>query len=141
MLTNSTDAESIEEFILSVARSRGIFNLKAYSIGIVSDYQKFFNLVLPKDVCDIFVVLSISRDDISSIIKGDLNKVRPTASVTLMYSNKLKKDKIVIGYAKAIKNTESNAIDETDRNKLSSKLLEPLKLKIHPDLYSLGITY
>ncbi len=69
MLVNSADIRNLEDFIMTVARSREIFNLKSYSLRIISDYTKFFNLILPKDVSDVLVILPISNDDLGNTIK------------------------------------------------------------------------
>jgi len=97
MLANSADIRNLEDFIMTVARSRGISNLKSYSLRIISDYTKFFNLILPKDVSEILVILPISNDDLGNIIKNELIRIRTDCSIIVLYSNRLQKDRIVIG--------------------------------------------
>ncbi len=55
MLSNYADIRNLEDFIMTVARSREISNLKSYSLRIISDYAKFFNLILPKDVREVLI--------------------------------------------------------------------------------------
>jgi len=97
MLANSADIRNLEDFIMTVARSREIFNLKSYSLRIISDYTKFFNLILPKDVSEILVILPISNNDLGNIIKNELIRIRTDCSIIILYSNRLQKDRIVIG--------------------------------------------
>jgi len=97
MLANSADIRNLEDFIMTVARSREISNLKSYSLRIISDYMKFFNLILPKDVSEILVILPISNDDLGNIIKNELIRIRTDCSIIVLYSNRLQKDRIVIG--------------------------------------------
>ena len=97
MLANSADIRNLEDFIMTVVRSREIFNLKSYSLRIISDYTKFFNLILPKDVSEILVILPISNDDLGNIIKNELIRIRTDCSIIVLYSNRLQRDRIVIG--------------------------------------------
>jgi len=97
MLANSADIRNLEDFIMTVVRSREIFNLKSYSLRIISDYTKFFNLILPKDVSEILVILPISNNDLGNIIKNELIRIRTDCSIIVLYSNRLQKDRIVIG--------------------------------------------
>lgn len=98
MLANSADIDNLEDFIMTVARSRDIFNLKSYSLKIISDYSKFFNIILPKDVSDILIVLPISRDDLGNTIKNELTKIRTSCSILVLYSSKLQKDRMAVGF-------------------------------------------
>jgi len=97
MLANSADIRNLEDFIMTVVRSREIFNLKSYSLRIISDYTKFFNLILPKDVSEILVILPISNNDLGNIIKNELIRIRTDCSIIVLYSNRLQRDRIVIG--------------------------------------------
>ena len=97
MLSNSADIRNLEDFIMTVVRSREISNLKSYSLRIISDYTKFFNLILPKDVSEILVILPISNNDLGNIIKNELIRIRTDCSIIVLYSNRLQRDRIVIG--------------------------------------------
>ena len=97
MLANSADIRNLEDFIMTVVRSREISNLKSYSLRIISDYTNFFNLILPKDVSEILVILPISNNDLGNIVKNELIRIRTDCSIIVLYSNRLQKDRIVIG--------------------------------------------
>ncbi|MEM4769026.1 MAG: DUF4898 domain-containing protein [Saccharolobus sp.] len=112
-----TNSEEIEEFIVAVARSRGIFNFKSYNLNVITDYQKFFNLILPKQLSEIFIILPSEKADITKKIKEDLYKIRPGASVIIMYSNKINNNNLMIGYS-----TIAKSVDATETlDKLESK--------------------
>jgi hypothetical protein len=140
MLANSADIRNLEDFIMTVVRSREIFNLKSYSLRIISDYTKFFNLILPKDVSDVLVILPISNDDLGNTIKNELIRIRTDCSIIVLYSNRLQKDRIVVGFRTVVNKTVDSEID-SNKNNMISKHLEPLGSKTHLNLYSLGITF
>ncbi len=97
MLSNYADIRNLEDFIMTVARSREISNLKSYSLRIISDYAKFFNLILPKDIREVLIILPISNDDLGNTIKNELIRIRTDCSIIVLYSNRLQKDRIVVG--------------------------------------------
>ncbi|MEM3972137.1 MAG: DUF4898 domain-containing protein [Saccharolobus sp.] len=135
-----TNSEDIEEFIVAVARSRGIFNFKSYNLNIITDYQKFFNLILPKQLSEIFIILPSEKDDITKKIKEDLYKIRPSASVIIMYSNKISNNNLMIGYSTITKSVDpTETLDKLKRN--FSKLLKLQEQGTHPNLYYLYTTF
>ncbi|TRM73219.1 DUF4898 domain-containing protein, partial [Sulfolobus sp. A20-N-F8] len=87
----------VEDYIIKVARTLSISDLRAFNTSIVSDYQKFFDLILPKDVINVLVVLPLNENDMANKIREAISKVRPSASLTIMYS-KNASQKIYMGY-------------------------------------------
>ncbi|QGA53243.1 DUF4898 domain-containing protein [Sulfolobus sp. E5-1-F] len=140
MLTNSAGTGNLEDFIMTVARSREIFNLKSYSLRIISDYTKFFNLILPKDVRDVLVILPTSRDDLGNTIKNELTRIRTSCSIIVLYSTRVEKDRMVIGF-RVIASKTVNSEANSDKNRMISMHPEPQGSKTHLNLYSLGITF
>ena len=135
-----TNSEEIEEFIVAVARSRGIFNFKSYNLNIITDYQKFFNLILPKQLSEIFIILPSEKDDMAKKIKEDLYKIRPSASVIIMYSNKINNNNLMIGYSTIAKSVDATeTLDKLKRN--FSKLLKLQEQGTRPNLYYLYTTF
>ena len=135
-----TNSEEIEEFIVAVARSRGIFNFKSYNLNVITDYQKFFNLILPKQLSEIFIILPSEKDDIAKKIKEDLYKIRPNASVIIMYSNKINNNNLMIGYSTIAKSVDATeTLDKLKRN--FSKLLKLQEQGTRPNLYYLYTTF
>ncbi|AOS58379.1 SIFV.gp27-like protein [Sulfolobus islandicus filamentous virus 2] len=86
----------MEEFIVKIAESKGISNLKSYHFSIISNYENFFNFILPKDVVEILVVLPFDEEK-TKTIKHAITNIRGKASITIMYSEKIR-DKMVIGW-------------------------------------------
>ncbi len=93
MMTNT----ELEDHIIKIARTLNIFNFRAYNISIVSDYQKFLEFILPKNVTNVLVVLPLNENHISNQIKEVISKIRPSSSLTIMYSNNINQ-KMYIGY-------------------------------------------
>lgn len=136
----SADYNNLEEFIIKVARTKKIFNLRSYNLNIISNYEKFFNFILPKDVTDILIVLPLD-EEMSNSVKDAVASVRGKASITIMYSRRIRGE-IFIGWYPSNVKEEYSATENINKNKLvSSTLLKPLKQGTHLNLYSLYITF
>ncbi|BDB99293.1 DUF4898 domain-containing protein [Saccharolobus caldissimus] len=140
MSFSANDYNNLEEFIIKVARTKKIFNLRSYNLNIISNYERFFNFILPKDATDILIVLPLDEEKAKSI-KDAVTSVRGKASITIMYSRRIR-DKIIIGWYPSNVKEEYSITENSNKNKLvSSTLLKPLRQGIHLNLYSLYITF
>ncbi|AAL27738.1 hypothetical protein SIFV0027 [Sulfolobus islandicus filamentous virus] len=86
----------MEEFIIKIAGTKGISNFKSYHFSIISNYENFFNFILPKDVKDVLVVLPFDEEK-TKTIKHAITNARSNVSVTIMYSGKIR-DEMIIGW-------------------------------------------
>ncbi|AOL16837.1 hypothetical protein BFU36_09115 [Sulfolobus sp. A20] len=100
----------LEDHIIKIARTLNIFNFRAYNISIVSDYQKFLELILPKNVTNILVVLPLDGNRLVNQIKEAISKVRPASSLTIMYSKNINQ-KMYIGYCSSTDKVTKQNLD------------------------------
>jgi len=84
--------------VIAIVKSTGLNNFIIVDLKVIVSLEKYLDIVLPKSVTRLIVVISTSKIGAQSDLKSIIKKVRKEATITFLFSNKLKENIMIIFY-------------------------------------------
>jgi len=87
-----------DSYVITIVKSMGLNNFIIVDLKVIVSLEKYLDIVLPKSVTRLIVVISDSKVGAQSDVKSVIKKVRKDATITFLFSNKLKENIMIIFY-------------------------------------------
>jgi len=84
--------------VIAIVKSMGLNNFIIVDLKVIVSLEKYLDIVLPKSVTRLIVVISTSKIGVQTDVKSIIKKVRKEATITFLFSNKLKENIMIIFY-------------------------------------------